>query len=186
MVHENQTYTSELAKIESDRVEAQECAHMLNSKAQESIEKLTTEIETLRSMVPSDAEKLDLEQKANVQCEAKWRTKIEDMIEDLEASKLSVHNLLKDNLYLRTTLKAVTVEGERSLDECKLAFQKKLMQLESMNQELRAFHDPKVERLMGEIQRLSQENLKCKSKIKVRMEKWRKTSDCQLFGHSRL
>ena len=72
---------------------------------------------------------MDLENKISAQSEAKWKVQVEHVIEDLEASKLSVHNLLQDNLCLKTLLQHSAEESDRILEETKLGLQQKVTKM---------------------------------------------------------
>lgn len=141
-------------------------------------------------MIPSDAEKLDLENKISAASQAKWKVRIETAIEDLEASKLSVHNLLQDNLCLKTLLQHSAEENERVQEETELKYQKRvniwnapcctlvrrgsllltyfqISALEKQSRLLESAGHPKIASLEQEINNLAKENAKSKSKIKV-------------------
>lgn len=169
----NQNMTAELAGAEDARGNADD----LNDRAHESIAKLTEEIDALRALVPSEADKLDLENKERMRSEARWRAKLDEVIEDLEASKLSVHNLLQDNLCLRASMRHERIEGERALQECRILMERKLKALEKANKSLLDVKQPKMFEMEDELNKLASDNVRLRSKVKVRKRRYTKLRD---------
>ncbi len=56
----------------------------------------------------------------------RWRSKVEQTAEDLEASKRSLQELLQENLCLRVTLQQVAQESERAVQEIKTLYEEKV------------------------------------------------------------
>jgi hypothetical protein len=47
------------------------------------------------SQVPSEAQKIDLTNEVRARSESMWRSRLVELMEDLEASKISIHGLLQ-------------------------------------------------------------------------------------------
>jgi hypothetical protein len=45
--------------------------------------------------VPSEAQKIDLTNEVRAKSESMWRSRLVELMEDLEASKISIHGLLQ-------------------------------------------------------------------------------------------
>lgn len=85
-------------------------------------------MKALAIQIPSEAQHIDLEAKVAAQMEAKWRSHLQEICEETEALKLSVQNLLQENLGLKTALHHLGVESGKVLDECHLKYSKQVSQ----------------------------------------------------------
>ena len=74
--------------------------------------------------MPTAAEKIDLEVRISGEAEVKWKSVLAEAEENLEASKLTIQNLLKENLFLKTNLQYVTAESEKRAGEIQWKFDK--------------------------------------------------------------
>ncbi len=124
------------------------------------------EMET-QAAAPSEADRMRMEDRAGAEMEAKWRDRVEQAMEDVEASKVSVQGLLQENLCLRVALQQVGREAEEAAAEGKAIYEGKVRTLERMVREMVAEKQPRVEQAEREADRLQREEGKLKSKVKV-------------------
>ncbi len=64
------------------------------------------------SQVPSEAQKIDLTNEVRAKSESMWRSRLVELMEDLEASKISIHGLLQ--VWHSVSLKKI--ETNKTLD----------------------------------------------------------------------
>ncbi len=80
----------------------------------------------LETKVPTAAELLDLENKAEAAVEARWRSRADGMAREMEATRISVQNLLADNIRLKSEVTRVEEEAERARDAEKAKYEKRV------------------------------------------------------------
>ena len=76
--------------------------------------------------MPSAAERIELEARVSDEAEVKWKSAIANAQEDLDASKVTIQSLLKENLYLKTNLQYERAESEKRVAEIQFKFQNKV------------------------------------------------------------
>ena len=126
LYHENQVLAAEVAKAEQARASSHEATNLLEARAQDSIQKLSAELEATQTLLPTEAERIDLENKIFAENEARWKMRVQHAVEELEASKLSVQNLLQENLCLKTGLLHSEEEARRVTEEEKMRLEKRV------------------------------------------------------------
>ena len=95
-----------------------------------------------------------------------WRAKTENLVEDLEASKLAIHNLMQENLSLQVTIQQNQEESQRIQEEAKVKLEAKIHQLQSQNESL--IKQPQIAKLQRENACMTQENYKLRHQVKVK------------------
>ena len=95
-----------------------------------------------------------------------WRAKTENLVEDLEASKLAIHNLMQENLSLQVTIQQNQEESQRIQEEAKVKLEAKIHQLQSQNESL--IKQPQIAKLQRENASMTQENYKLRHQVKVK------------------
>ena len=63
--------------------------------------------------MPTEAEKIILDRDLRNKHEAFWKARTEGLVEDLEAAKLAIHNLMQENMSLKITIEKNSEESER-------------------------------------------------------------------------
>ena len=81
----------------------------------------------LEVKVPSVAEMMDIENRAEAAVETKWKSKLDNLARELEATRISVQNLLGENLRLRSEIKRTEDESVRTVEVEKAASEKKVL-----------------------------------------------------------
>eukprot|EP00094_Tigriopus_californicus_P011231 TCALIF_10838-PA protein Name:"Similar to CCDC41 Centrosomal protein of 83 kDa (Homo sapiens)" AED:0.14 eAED:0.14 QI:0/0.62/0.44/0.66/1/1/9/0/652 len=163
--HENRALCSEVAKLETKNSVQEDAIQSVRISSSASIQKLRDQMKALLVQIPSEAEHIDLEAKLASQMEAKWRSHLQEICEETEALKLSVQNLLTENLGLKTALHHLGDESGKVLDECHLKYSKQVQNLQSLNKTLDSNRGPELDKLRIEATKLNQENLKLRSKV---------------------
>ena len=102
--------------------------------------------------------------------EVLWRAKTENLVEDLEASKLAIHNLMQENLSLQVTIQQNQEESQRIQEEAKVKLEAKIHQLQSQNESL--IKQPQIVKLQRENASMTQENYKLRHQVKVKHYFW--------------
>ena len=102
--------------------------------------------------------------------EVLWRAKTENLVEDLEASKLAIHNLMQENLSLQVTIQQNQEESQRIQEEAKVKLEAKIHQLQSRNESL--IKQPQIVKLQRENASMTQENYKLRHQVKVKHYFW--------------
>ena len=102
--------------------------------------------------------------------EVLWRAKTENLVEDLEASKLAIHNLMQENLSLQVTIQQNQEESQRIQEEAKVKLEAKIHQLQSQNESL--IKQPQIAKLQRENASMTQENYKLRHQVKVKHYFW--------------
>ena len=115
--------------------------------------------------IPTEAERLIVDREMRSKHEMLWRAKTEHLVDDLEAAKLSIHNLMQENLNLKVTIQQNSEETQRIQEEAKVKFEAKIHQLESQNESL--IKQPQITKLQREIACMTQENYRLKHQSKV-------------------
>lgn len=132
-----------MAKNEAEKSSTHEVLSKINVHTHNNIKRLSDEIIDLKvrnvlfctccgllmadffqAQLPSAAEKIELEARVSGEAEVKWKTAIAETQENLEASKLTIQNLLQENLCLKTNIQYITAESEKKLDEVQLKLTK--------------------------------------------------------------
>ena len=65
--------------------------------------------------------------------EAHWKSRIECIAEDLEAAKLTIHNLMQENLALKVQSQQNNEESQRMIDETKVKLEATIDRLKGIN-----------------------------------------------------
>ena len=82
-----------------------------------------------------------------------WRAKTENLVEDLEASKLAIHNLMQENLSLQVTIQQNQEESQRIQEEAKVKLEAKIHQDVRFSRECSAVEDIKKARKVAAMAR---------------------------------
>jgi septal ring factor EnvC (AmiA/AmiB activator) len=97
-----------------------------------------------------------------------WKGRFDGLIEDLEASKLTIHNQMQEILSLRCNLQHNKDDYQRLADEAKLRLEAQIERLQREKQNLEATHRPQLNALGTQIEIAAKENSKLRHSMKVR------------------
>ena len=117
--------------------------------------------------VPTEAERIIMDRELKNKHEAMWKLRTDNIVEDLEAAKLSIHNLMQENLGLKVTVQQKTDESQRMVEEAKLALEAKIVRLKSEKDALMNNQRPQLKTLETEGATLAKENAKLRHQVKV-------------------
>ena len=99
--------------------------------------------------------------------EAVWKGRLDDLMDDLEAAKLTVHKLMQENLNLKITLQHNSDESQRTLSEAKVSLEAQIERLKGEKETLVNNHRPQMKALEAEAATMAKENVKLRHQIKV-------------------
>eukprot|EP00093_Oithona_nana_P015134 15134.XXX_1085139_1085667_1 [CDS] Oithona nana genome sequencing. len=120
---------AEMENLRAEKVSLEESSKLAEKKFEDELAELKAQIGTLQSQIPTEAERLILDREMRAKHEVLWRAKTENLVEDLEASKLAIHNLMQENLSLQVTIQQNQEESQRIQEEAKVKLEAKIHQL---------------------------------------------------------
>ncbi|XP_071749286.1 uncharacterized protein [Lepeophtheirus salmonis] len=125
-----------------------------------------TRIEELTNQVPTEGQLLALEHRVKSSSDTMWMSRIHETVDDLEASKLTVQQLIKENLCLRQIHTHSVKDHEREMEEITLNFQGKIKHLEKTVQNLEESERPVIAALESEVIKQGLKNSKLQEQIR--------------------
>ena len=99
--------------------------------------------------------------------EALWKGRVDTILEDLEAAKLTIHNLMQENMTLKVKIQQNTEESQRVSDEIKVKLEAKIEHLKSENESLMNNQKPQLEAIESQNRMFSKENAKSRHQVQV-------------------
>merc|ERR1739848_439032 len=100
LTHKTKQLEAEAADLEAKKVSVEEASQLAEEKFQKEMDQLKAQIGSLQSQVPTEAEKFLMDRELKNKYEAVWRDRLTNLMEDLEAAKLTIHNLTQENMNL--------------------------------------------------------------------------------------
>lgn len=183
---------SELDNLRAEKMALEESSKMADEKFEHELSQLKTQIESLQSQVhfpifplrilkksgnwltlttppqvPSEAEKIIMDRELRSKHEALWKSRTENLLEDLEAAKLAIHNLMQENMTLKVTLDKNSEEAGRLAAEGEAKFLATIERLKSENEALISSQRPQAQALEAQIANATKENAKLRHQSKV-------------------
>ena len=99
--------------------------------------------------------------------ESLWKGRVDNILEDLEAAKLTIHNLMQENMTLRVKIQQNTEESQRISEEVKVKLEATVDHLKSENDSLMTNQRPQLEALETQNRTYSKENAKLRHQVQV-------------------
>ena len=99
--------------------------------------------------------------------ESLWKGRVDNILEDLEAAKLTIHNLMQENMTLRVQIQQNTEESQRISEEVKVKLEATVDHLKSENESLLSNQRPQMEALEAQNRTFSKENAKLRHQVQV-------------------
>ena len=99
--------------------------------------------------------------------ETMWKLRADNVVEDLEAAKLTIHNLMQENLGLKVTVQQKSDESQRMVEEAKVTLEAQIERLRGEKETLMNNHRPQVKKLEAEVNSMAKENAKLRHQVKV-------------------
>ena len=96
-----------------------------------------------------------------------WRDRLTNLMEDLEAAKLTIHNLTQENMNLHITIQKQSEETQRMSDEAKMMLEAQIDRLKSENERLANTQRPQIKALEAEVASMTKTNVKLRHQIQV-------------------
>ncbi|CAB4058614.1 unnamed protein product [Lepeophtheirus salmonis] len=166
ILHESKLQNAKLAKLEDENDSLEKV--LIASKEDNHRMKLDyeTRIEELTNQVPTEGQLLALEHRVKSSSDTMWMSRIHETVDDLEASKLTVQQLIKENLCLRQIHTHSVKDHEREMEEITLNFQGKIKHLEKTVQNLEESERPVIAALESEVIKQGLKNSKLQEQIR--------------------
>ena len=114
----------------------------------------------LNFQVPTDAEKFLMDRELKNKYDTVWRDRLTNLMEDLEAAKLTIHNLTQENMNLHITIQKQSEETQRMSDEAKMMLEAQIDRLKSENERLANTQRPQIKALETEVASMTKTNVK--------------------------
>ena len=99
--------------------------------------------------------------------ESLWKGRVDSILEDLEAAKLTIHNLMQENMTLKVKIQQNTEESQRVSDEIKVKLEATIEHLKSENESLMNNQKPQLEAIEAQNRMFSKENAKLRHQVQV-------------------
>ena len=96
-----------------------------------------------------------------------WQDRLTNLMEDLEAAKLTIHNLTQENMNLHITIQKQSEETQRMSDEAKMMLEAQIDRLKSENERLANTQRPQIKALETEVASMTKTNVKLCHQIQV-------------------
>ena len=96
-----------------------------------------------------------------------WRDRLTNLMEDLEAAKLTIHNLTQENMNLHITIQKQSEETQRMSEEAKMMLEAQIDRLKSENERLANTQRPQIKALETEVASMTKTNVKLRHQIQV-------------------
>ena len=126
--------------------------------------------------VPTEAEKFLMDRELKNKYETIWRERLSNLMEDLEAAKLTIHNLTQENMNLHVKIQHQTEENQRMLDETSVMFKAQIDRVKVENETLVNNQRPQIKALEDSVASMTRENVKLRHQIQASIELSRKDS----------
>ena len=124
--------------------------------------------------VPTEAEKFLMDRELKNKYETIWRERLSNLMEDLEAAKLTIHNLTQENMNLHVKIQHQTEENQRMLDETSVMFKAQIDRVKVENETLVNNQRPQIKALEDSVASMTRENVKLRHQIQASIELSRK------------
>ena len=99
-----------------------------------------------------------------------WRERLSNLMEDLEAAKLTIHNLTQENMNLNVKIQHQTEENQRMLDETSVMFKAQIDRVKVENETLVNNQRPQIKALEDSVASMTRENVKLRHQIQASRE----------------
>ena len=100
--------------------------------------------------------------------EALWKGRVDHILEDLEAAKLTIHNLMQENMTVKVKIQQNTEESQRISDEIKVKLESTIDHVKVENETLVNNQKPQFEALEAQNRTFCKENSKLRHQVQVR------------------
>ena len=96
-----------------------------------------------------------------------WKSKVNSLVDELEASRLSIQNLIQENMALKIALQHTSDEAAQSVEEAKHKLHVQIERLKKENETLHNGKIPRIQALESELLKVSKDNSKLRHKVQV-------------------